>query len=322
MSVAEATSTPRSRRDPITWIAFAVAVLAVLVCIWALLTAWDAILHGNPAYAILLGATLVVSLAVVWLTWRTRGRRRKRVLRIVLIVLGAAWIALIAWLRPYSAVEPALAAMTSDAQVTISETATTIVMQPKDGGDKLGLLFQPGALVDPRAYAAVLRPLADAGHTVVIAKQPLGIAFLALGALDEARSAHPGITRWVVGGHSLGGTVAAIEADSPANGKAPATGLLLYASYPATDISSSLTALTTSISGSRDGLATPDKIAASRSDLPENSRFVVIEGASHAQFGDYGLQPGDGTPTISHDDARRQISAATVAFFGDLSGTN
>ena len=90
VGVAEATSTPRSRRDPITWIAFAVAVLAALVCIWALLTAWDAILHGNPTYANSLGATLVGSLAVVWLTWRTRGRRRKRVLRIMLIVLGAA----------------------------------------------------------------------------------------------------------------------------------------------------------------------------------------------------------------------------------------
>ena len=321
--MTEATSTPRSRRDPITWIAFAVAVLAVLVCIWAVLTSGDAILHGNPAYAILLGATLVVSLVVIWLTWRTRGRRRKRVLRIVLIVLGAAWIALIAWLRPYSAVEPALAAMASDAQVTISETATTIVMQPKDGGDKLGLVFQPGALVDPRAYAAVLRPVAEAGHTVVIAKQPLGIAFLALGALDDGAiraSRH----------HAMGGRRPFLwgarsrrsKPTQASKGKAPAAGLLLYASYPANDISATLTSLTTSISGSRDGLATPDKIAASRSDLPENSRFVVIEGASHAQFGDYGLQPGDGTPTISHDDARRQISAATVAFFGDLAGTN
>ena len=34
----------------------------------------------------------------------------------------------------------------------------------------------------------------------------------------------------------------------------------------------------------------------------------------HAYFGDYGPQPGDGTPTITHDDARSRISTATVDF--------
>ncbi len=44
------------------------------------------------------------------------------------------------------------------------------------------------------------------------------------------------------------------------------------------------------------------------------SDFVVIEGASHAQFGDYGVQPGDGTPTLSNDDARSRISDVALAF--------
>ena len=51
------------------------------------------------------------------------------------------------------------------------------------------MFFQPGARVDPRAYAAILRPLAESGHVVVIVKQPLGIAFLATGALDADNSA-------------------------------------------------------------------------------------------------------------------------------------
>jgi ABC-type sugar transport system permease subunit len=37
-----------------------------------------------------------------------------------------------------------------------------------------------------------------------------------------------------------------------------------------------------------------------------------------AAFGDYGEQPGDGTPTISHDDARRQISGKSLAFVDGL----
>ncbi|WP_431279143.1 alpha/beta hydrolase [Leifsonia poae] len=313
--------TAERRRDVVSWIGAAVALIGVFICGWALLTGWGAIVHGHPAYAIWLGVTLLVSLAAFWLTLTPRRRRGgwRRVGRVALIVGASGWLALTAWLRPYTAVEPALAAMHSDSAVTVTETPTEIVMHPRKAADGTGLLFQPGALVDPRAYAAVLRPVSEAGHTVVIAKQPLGIAFLATGALESARSGHPEVKEWVVGGHSLGGTVAAMEADAgKAGDSAPVAGLLLYASYPASDISSSLKTPVESISGSRDGLATPDKIQASRSDLPGDTVFTVIQGGVHSQFGDYGPQSGDNTPTISHDDARKQISSASVDFFTTL----
>ena len=38
-----------------------------------------------------------------------------------------------------------------------------------------------------------------------------------------------------------------------------------------------------------------------------------IEGAVHSFFGDYGDQPGDGTPTIDREGAQDQIVAATLA---------
>ncbi|WP_308798151.1 alpha/beta hydrolase [Agromyces silvae] len=335
MSTAHATAP--ARRDAVSWVGFGVAVAGLLVCAWACLTAWSAIVHGHPAYAILLAVTALVSAGAAWWTLRRRIRRGgwRRAGRIALIVLAAVWLGLTAWLRPYSAVEPALAAMHSGSGVSVAETPTEIVLTPQAVTDPVGVLFQPGALVDARAYAAVLRPLAEDGHTVVIVKQPLGIAFLALGALDRARADHPDVQRWVVGGHSLGGTVAAMEATgteatgteatgteatgteatgTESTGTAPVGGLLLYASYPASDLSSSLRVSVESVSGTRDGLATPEKIAASRADLPPDAQFTVITGASHAQFGDYGPQPGDNAPTISHDDARRQISAASLDF--------
>jgi pimeloyl-ACP methyl ester carboxylesterase len=101
--------------------------------------------------------------------------------------------------------------------------------------------------------------------------------------------------------------------------QSPAIGLLLYASYPATDVSSSLRIPVESISGSRDGLATPAKIKESKALLPSDAGFTVIEGGSHAQFGDYGPQPGDNKPTVSNDEARRQISDASVKFVDSLS---
>lgn len=297
------------------WFSRVVAALALAVVAWACLTAWPAVVHGHPAYAVLLALTAVI--AVVSLV-RSLGEPRerggfRRFLRVAVPVLGLVWVGAMWWLRPFSAVEPALAAMQSDATVTVTESATDVVLTPTSGADEVGVLFQPGAKVEARAYAAVLRPLAEAGHRVVIVKQPLSIAFLALGAYDSARSAYPEVQRWVVAGHSLGGTVAAIEADSSG-----ADGLLLYASYPASDMSTTLDAAVLSVSASLDGLATPADIDASKANLPPTATFTVIEGAVHAYFGDYGPQPGDGTPTISHDDARTQISAASVEFVDGL----
>lgn len=295
------------------------AAAGLVVVLWVCVTSWGAVSHAHPAYPVLLALTAILSIAALALALaRRRTGRRGRlplVLQVLGLVAGALVIAAVAWLRPHTAVEPALAALRSDGAVVVQETFDAIVIAPRDGAKPSGLFFQPGALVDARAYAAVLRPVAQDGRTVVIAKQPLGIAFLAVGAFDSARADHPSVTAWVVGGHSLGGTVAAIGAgDGQADTSAPAAGLLLYASYPATDMSVDLAVPVLSISGTRDGLATPEKIESSRQDLPPGAVFEVIVGASHAQFGSYGRQAGDNTPTISNEHARVQISDLTREF--------
>lgn len=270
--------------------ALVVAVIAI--------TAWSAVAHGHPAYAVLLALTATGSLAVVVLALRgRRGGSRPR------LVLGI------------------VAVLESDVAATVTESATEIVLMPAGAASATGVLFQPGALVDARGYVALLRPLAEAGYPVVIPKQPLGIAFLAVGALDDVRERFPAVDGWVVGGHSLGGTVAALEADSAdEETRSPAVGLLLYASYPAGDIRDSLTVPVLSISGSADGLATPEQIDASRDDLPADAEFVEIAGAAHAQFGAYGPRSGDGEPTIDDDAARERITAATLRFVTDVAG--
>lgn len=305
------------------WLVLTLAVAGATVVGWVCVTEWGGVLHGHPAYPILLGLTLVVSAATAWRTRRELPLPHgwRRAVHVAVLIAGVGWVAGIAWLRPFTAVEPALAAMSSDAVVDVSESPTQIVMRPRDPVSETGVFFQPGALVDPRAYAAVLRPLAEHGHVVVIVKPPLGIAFLSVSAFDGARAAHADTSQWVLGGHSLGGVVAAMEADAADRDTSyPAVGLLLYASYPSGDVSRSLTAAVESISGTEDGLSTPAKIAASREDLPFDATFTIIHGASHASFGDYGPQPGDGTATISQEDARTQISRASLRF-ADALGT-
>jgi pimeloyl-ACP methyl ester carboxylesterase len=299
------------------WTQRLLALAGIVVVGWVCVTSWGAIRHGHPLYAVLLGLTLVVAIYAGLRSFRSRPpvRGGKLILGLVLAVLAVAWLAAIAWLKPFTALEPALTAMESTGTVRVEEAPTSITLLPGLDMNSTGLFFQPGAKVDARAYAAVLRPLADAGYTVVIAKQPLGIAFLATGAFETARDANPDVTQWVVSGHSLGGTVAAMDADAhDQDAQAPVTGLLLYASYPASDISRSLVSRVLSISGSEDGLATPADIEDSRLNLPQDSEFEVIDGAVHAFFGDYGLQPGDGIPTIDHDEARSQIAKLSLDF--------
>ena len=70
------------------------------------------------------------------------------------------------------------------------------------------LAFYPGARVEPLAYAPVLAPLVGNGYLVVLLRVPQGIALLGQDRALEAGRPHPGLPS-VVGGHSLGGVVAA-----------------------------------------------------------------------------------------------------------------
>lgn len=296
---------------PRPWVWRVLACAGLAVVLWACATAWGGVVHGHPAYAIVLAVTLLGAIAVLVSAGVREWRRGSvRTLgRFILVALGIVWLGVVGWLRPHTAEAPALEAMHEDAAVAVTETATTITFTPVGATDEsTGLVFQPGALVDPRAYATVLRPVAEAGHPVVIVKQPLGIAFTALGALDTATQTLPDVERWVIGGHSLGGTVAALTAEN-----SDVAGLVLFAAYPVGDMSDAGVPVL-SVSGTRDGLSTPQKIAASSENLPAGSDFVVIAGASHAQFGGYGAQSGDGIPSITHDDARAQITRAVLDF--------
>ena len=307
------------------WAARIVAIFGVIVAAGAALATGPMLIHGHPAYLILLAAAFVISVTVGVRSWRLTASRKsssrgRRVVRGVLIVASALLIAVIAWLVPSAADAPALAAMTSDRTVTVMENSTEIVLTPTGTESRVGVFFQPGARVDARAYSAILRPLAEAGHQVIITKQPFGIAFLSTGAFAAARAEHPPVTRWVVGGHSLGGLVAATDAETYATSDHnPVVGLLFFASYPATNISH-VNVKVLSISGSNDGLSTPAKVNASKRTLPAAARYLEVKGGVHAFFGDYGPQDGDGKPTISHDQARAQIAAASVEFVNGLGG--
>ncbi|RKR12542.1 alpha/beta hydrolase [Arthrobacter oryzae] len=212
---------------------------------------------------------------------------------------------------------PAGPATSHASGVAKTEDATSITLTPQgvpEGKATTGLVFYPGAKVDAHAYQDVLKPLAAAGHLVVILKEPLGISLLDPGQARAAMDRHPGIGSWAVGGHSLGG----VSASAFAASNHDVAGLLLFASYPAGNMADDGGLSVLSISGSNDGLSTPEKIAASKPLLPPTTTYVTVVGGVHAFFGDYGEQPGDGVPGVSREEAQQQIVAESLRFMDQL----
>lgn len=211
----------------------------------------------------------------------------------------------------------ALEAWRDDA-VEITSTDVGIVIEPVEGATGEGLVFIPGAKVDPYAYLYKLSGVAEAsGLTVVITKPTLNLAFFDQRPLSTFTSLAPEVDAWYVGGHSLGGVRACQLADSgaDASGEPAIVGLVLFGSYCANDLGGSdLEVL--SISGANDGLSTPAKIAAAAPLLPADAEFVELEGVNHADFGDYGPQPGDGESTRDDADVRDELGAVVAEFVG------
>ena len=76
-----------NRANRWSWVVRTVAVLAVAAVGWVLLTAWAPVVHGHPAYPVLLGLTVLAALGALWRARRPRARPgRWRLLgRVVLV---------------------------------------------------------------------------------------------------------------------------------------------------------------------------------------------------------------------------------------------
>lgn len=226
----------------------------------------------------------------------------------LLIVAGGAFI----WWgnHPLEAMPEAIAALESDQTVLVS-SGEWIVFSPQGASSPIGIIIYPGGHVDARAYAPLARELASDGNLVIIPRMPLNLAVFDIDVADEIIQANPDIETWAIGGHSLGGAMAAEYVSA---NPLSVDGLFLWASFSAenTDLSGFTNLEVLSIYGTEDGEV--EGIRASRERLPENTLWVEMEGANHAQFGWYGEQRGDGTATISRAEQQEIILEDTFAF--------
>ncbi|MCX8062971.1 MAG: alpha/beta hydrolase [Anaerolineales bacterium] len=232
-------------------------------------------------------------------------------------VLLLASVGFVLWAsNPLPPMPEALAALKSNTQVEVIAEEGWLTFLPRAASSDIGLILYPGGRVDFRAYAPLARSIAAQGYPVFLVKMPLNLAVFNPNAAEAVMASYSQIGRWAVGGHSLGGAMAANFAKKHPQ---PVVGLVLWASYPASSDDLSQTGLAVlSVFADRDALATLDKIQASRSLLPSDTQWVRIEGGNHAQFGWYGDQPGDGVASISRQAQQEQILLATVQFLESL----
>jgi len=229
---------------------------------------------------------------------------------VVLLIVG--FLGFYFWTRNVRAAMPeALSALVSDELLQV-ETDPWLIFSPIGDAPTTGLIIYPGGLVEPEAYARNARDIAASGYFVVIPPMPFNLAIFGSNSAAEIIKTYPNITNWGIGGHSLGGSMAAAFSN---NNHDVIDGLVLWASYPAgsADLSDS-DLVVYSIFGTLDGVATPEEVLAGRDLLPQTTTWVPIEGGNHGQFGWYGHQDGDNPAAISHDEQDSQIVAATTHF--------
>lgn len=217
---------------------------------------------------------------------------------IIMLVFAIATGGFVYWaLNPGVQIdEIALNALESSDTVTVTDT-TWLAFIPHTP-PTTGFIFYPGGRVPANAYAPIARQVAEQGYLVVIVHAPLNLAIINSNLANPVMEHFSAVENWVVGGHSLGGTTAAIFAN---NNPASIEGLIFLASYPANDALRDSDLVISSIYATNDGLASLEEVEASRENLPTNTIYVEITGGNHAQFGYYGEQSGDNPADISHE---------------------
>ena len=239
-----------------------------------------------------------------------RKNQNNNLMKIIIGTIVIGIIGLFIWANDsYKPQELAKEALISDNTVEV-KIDKFISFTPKNIEATKGFIFYPGAKVEPESYAPLCRRIAEQGYEVVIVNMPMNLAIFSYNRGEKVIDEYSNIKKWVVGGHSLGGTMAAKFASE----NSAVDGVVLLSSYPIGDELKSMGKEVLSIWGSKDGIVNFEKLIKSKEKLPEDTTYVEIEGANHSQFGDYGEQRGDDTPIINREE-QMDIAAKDIIKF-------
>jgi pimeloyl-ACP methyl ester carboxylesterase len=233
---------------------------------------------------------------------------------ILLVTLAVLLAGLIYFLIPLGPLDGTGASLVDSESVAVTDDPW-LTFAPVDG-PTTGFIFYPGARVNPESYAPAAREVADNGYLAVIVPMPLNLAILSPNRATAVIEAHPEIETWVIGGHSLGGAMAAQYANTR---RTTIQGVVLWGTVLGvnTSLRNSGQAVL-AVYGTQDCISTPEEVLAAAIRLPEDATLVPIEGGNHAQFGWYDGQPGGCIPSVSLEEQQTQAVEAVIEFLKDL----
>lgn len=236
-----------------------------------------------------------------WTIWK--------VLKLLWVTAGIGFM-IWQWLS-FQAKGVAIEVMQSNAQTRVSSEKDFISFTP-NRDYKTVFIFYPGAMVEPKAYAPLCRKIADSGYQVLLIKMPFRMATKGYNKPKDLGLLADKSKQYVLAGHSQGAKMAArFVFENP--------GLiqklvLMGTTHPRDEDLSSNPIEAMKIYGSRDGVASAADILANKPKLPASTRYVLIEGANHAQFGYYGFQLGDDKASISRELQQQKLLEAVLSF--------
>ncbi len=238
---------------------------------------------------------------VLFSNYEIRHKKLRITFAVILSIVAIAIIAFVAYVSVYyHAGERARSIVSNDTEYyKIERSGNGLVFMPE--APIAGLIFYPGGKVEYTAYAPLMAELAKNGVACVLIEMPYNLAVFDMNAADGIIDMYGDIDKWYIGGHSLGGAMAATYVSKHTE---DFDGLILLGAYSTADISgSNLNVI--SIYGSEDRVLNREKYDSCLSNLPKNFNEYIIDGGCHANFGDYGAQSGDGTPTISGEEQQK-----------------
>ena len=196
----------------------------------------------------------------------------------------------------YKADDEAIGTFLPQGSTWKEEPSGNIIFEPDNA--TTGLIFYPGGKVEHAAYIPLMQACAEKGILCIIAEMPFNLAVFDINAADGVQKEYPQVENWYIGGHSLGGSMAASYLEKHTD---EYEGLILLGAYSTADLSDAALEVL-SIYGSEDQVLNREKYNDNISNLPKDFKEIVIEGGCHAYFGMYGAQDGDGTPSISNSE--------------------
>lgn len=168
------------------------------------------------------------------------------------------------------------------------------------------IIFYPGGLVAPEAYLYKMGHVAKCLQApVYIIKAPFNAAIFDINASARIMDNYNLGKAWI-GGHSLGGISAA---RFTAKNMDKVEGLFLFGSYSDQDLSGFGSSVI-SIMGEQDLIINRENYEKAKQNLPPHAKIIEIEGLNHSDFGNYGLQNGDGKSSLSQEEIIEIICAS------------